>query len=256
MMRAILLCAIVAYVNGQTSYTVYSTTDSTCSGTVSGVHTNYGSASCTCFATSSSGCTDGQYSSTSWVCHGNYVTQTSQDTCNSDCSSCTGSSSSSQWAQSEFAALKTGACTSSPTGYYVTVANGCDWVSGVCTEVDDSCPTDNNHTASIVVGVLGIVCLCACGIGLHMSSRTFYDGEHVKSVDAHMEDDVGPAQGDMAVVVDEVVEDTVTPDGEAVVVEENVVVEPDGEVVVEPDGEVVVEENVTAAPEGEAAVDA
>lgn len=89
-----------------------------------------------------------------------------------------------------------------------------------------------------------------------MSSRTFYDGEHVKSVDANMEDDVGPAQGDMAVVVDEVVEDTVTPDGEAVVVEENVVVEPDGEVVVEPDGEVVVEENVTAAPEGEAAVDA
>jgi hypothetical protein len=114
--------------------------------------------------------------------------------------------------------------------------------------VDSSCPADNNHTASIVVGVLGIVCLCACGIGLHMSSRTFYEGEHEKSVEAAMEDDVGPAEGDMAVVVDEVVEETVTPDGEVVVVEE--------EVVVEPDGEVVVEENVTVVPEGEAAVDA
>jgi len=256
MMRAVLLFAIVAYVNGQTALTMYSTTDSTCSA-ATGTYTNWGSASCTCWAASSSSCTDGQYSSNSWVCHGNYVTQTSQEYCNSDCSSCTGSSSSTQWAQSEFAALKTGACSSNPVaGGYFTLANGCDWVSGVCTEIDDSCPTDNNHTASIVVGVLGIVCLCACGIGLYMASRTFYDGEHVKSVDANMEDDVGPAQGDMAVVVDEVVEETVTPDGEAVVVEENVVVEPDGEVVVEPDGEVVVEENVAAAPEGEAAVDA
>merc|ERR1719231_1541787 len=218
-MRAVLLCAIVAYANAQTTFTQYNT-DSTC--TTGNTYTKYGSNSCICWSASGA-CGSTDYTSWSFVCHGNYVTYTQQSNCNSDCSSCSGSTTTADWTSSQWAAIKTGTCFDDG-GTYTKVASGCDWIAGVCTDVDSSCPADNNHTASILVGVLGIVCLCACGIGLHASSRNFYEGEHEKSVEAAIQDDVGPAEGDMAVVVDEVVEETVAPDGEVAVVEEEVVV--------------------------------